>query len=108
MAITSQRLIFPTCYGSEFISHDLDLWAYANGVTLDFSRLGKPTGNGFIGAFNSKPRAECLNAHRFMSLEDAAEKLEAWRRHDNEERPHGAIGNKVPADLMKSVHDTSP
>ncbi len=44
----------------------------------------------------------------FMSLEDAAEKLEAWRRDYNEERPHGAIGNKVPADLIKSAHDTSP
>ncbi len=35
--------------GSEFISRDLDLWAYVNGVTLDFSRPGKPTDNGFIG-----------------------------------------------------------
>jgi putative transposase len=29
--------------GSEFISRDMDLWAYAKGVTLDFSRPGKPT-----------------------------------------------------------------
>lgn len=29
--------------GSEFVSRDLDLWAYINGVTLDFSRPGKPT-----------------------------------------------------------------
>jgi putative transposase len=29
--------------GSEFISRDLDLWAYRRGVTLDFSRPGKPT-----------------------------------------------------------------
>ncbi|MEY9278822.1 transposase InsO family protein [Bradyrhizobium yuanmingense] len=29
--------------GSEFVSHDLDLWAYQRGVTLDFSRPGKPT-----------------------------------------------------------------
>jgi transposase InsO family protein len=43
-----------------FISRDLDLWAYANDVTLDFSRPGKPTDNGFIEAFNSKLRAECL------------------------------------------------
>ena len=27
---------------------------------LDFSRPGKPTDNGFIEAFNSKLRAECL------------------------------------------------
>jgi putative transposase len=61
--------------GSEFISRDLDLWAYADGITLDFSRPGKPTDNAFIEAFNSKLRAECLNAHWFMSLEDAREKL---------------------------------
>ncbi|SIR21163.1 Integrase core domain-containing protein [Rhizobium sp. RU20A] len=28
--------------GSEFISRDLDLWAYHKGVVLDFSRPGKP------------------------------------------------------------------
>ena len=30
---------------SEFISRDLDLWAYAHNVTLDFSRPGKPIAN---------------------------------------------------------------
>lgn len=94
--------------GSEFISRDMDLWAYQRGVTLDFSRPGKPTDNAFIEAFNGRFRAECLNAHWFMSLEDAAEKLEAWRRDYNEERPLSAIGHKVPAELMKSAHDTSP
>ncbi|CCW19812.1 Mobile element protein [Sphingobium indicum BiD32] len=29
-------------HGSEFISRELDLWAYMKGVTLDFSRPGKP------------------------------------------------------------------
>ena len=61
--------------GSEFVSRDLDLWAYTHGVTLDFSRPGKPTENAFIEAFNSKLRAECLNAHWFMSLEDARKKV---------------------------------
>ena len=79
--------------GTEFVSRDLDLWAYQRGVTLDFSRPGKPTDNAFIEAFNSRFRAECLNAHWFMSLADAQEKLEDWRRYYNEERPHGAIGN---------------
>jgi putative transposase len=31
--------------GSEFISRDMDLWAYQRGVTLDFSRPGRPTDN---------------------------------------------------------------
>ena len=34
--------------GSEFVSRDLDLWAYAKGVALDFSRPGKPTDNAFM------------------------------------------------------------
>jgi transposase InsO family protein len=29
--------------GSEFVSRDLDLWAYQRDVTLDFSRPGNPT-----------------------------------------------------------------
>lgn len=47
--------------GSEFISRDMDLWAYQRGVILDFSRPGKPTDNAFIEAFNSKLRSECLD-----------------------------------------------
>ena len=52
--------------GSEFISRDLDLWAYQNDVILDFSRPGKPTDNAFIEAFNGRLRAECLNTHWFL------------------------------------------
>jgi putative transposase len=94
--------------GSEFVSRDMDLWAYQKGVTLDFSRPGKPTDNAFIEAFNGRFRQECLNTHWFMSLADAREKLEDWRRYYNEERPHGAIGNKVPIALTKSGDATSP
>jgi putative transposase len=94
--------------GSEFISRDLDLWAYANGVTLDFSRPGKPTDNAFIEAFNGRLRAECLNAHWFLTLADAQEKLEAWRSYYNEVRPHGAIGNRSPISLQHPDGAPSP
>src|SRR3569833_1382037 len=92
--------------GSEFVSRDLDLWAYQRNVTLDFSRPGKPTDNAFIESFNGKFRGECLNAHWFMSLDDAQQKCEAWRRDYNEVRPHSAIGNKPPSDMMNrsAVH----
>ena len=86
--------------GSEFISRDLDLWAYQKGVTLDFSRPGKPTDNAFIESFNGKFRAECLNTHWFMSLDDARSKMEEWHKDYNEVRPHSAIGNKPPVSLM--------
>lgn len=95
--------------GTEFVSKDLDLWAYTRGVVLDFSRPGKPTDNAFIESFNGKFRAECLNAHWFMSLEDAREKCEAWRRDYNEVRPDSAIGNKPPIALIgRSAADGPP
>ena len=61
--------------GTEFVSRDLDLWAYQRDVTLDFSRPGKPTDNAFIEAFNGRFRAECLNTHWFLSVADARKKF---------------------------------
>jgi putative transposase len=87
--------------GPEFISKELDLWAFMKDVTLDFSRPGKPTDNAFIESLNGKFRAECLNANWFLSLDEARRKCEAWRRDYNELRPHSAIGNKVPMELHR-------
>ena len=85
--------------GPEFISKDVDYWAYWNHVKLDFSRPGKPTDNAFIESFNARFRLECLNEHWFMSLEDAREKAERWRRDYNENRPHSSLGNITPEEF---------
>ncbi|GAA0603759.1 hypothetical protein GCM10009099_44590 [Caenispirillum bisanense] len=82
--------------GPEFVSKDLDLWAWSNGVTLDFSRPGKPTDNAFVESFNGSFRAEGLNAYWFLSLKDAQSKCEAWRQDYNTVRPHSAIGHRPP------------
>jgi len=34
-----------------------------------------------------------------LSLADDRQKMENWRRHDNEDRPHSAIGYNVPIAL---------
>jgi putative transposase len=87
--------------GSEFISKALDKWAYENQVNLDFSRPGRPTDNALIESFNGSFRDECLNAHWFLSLEDARQKIEAWRNDYNEYRPHSSLSNKTPAEFAK-------
>ena len=94
--------------GSEFISRDLDLWAYQNDVVLDFSRPGKPTDNAFIESFNGKFRAECLNTHWFLSLDDARQKMEEWRIDRNEVRPHSAIGYNPPISLVNPTAEQHP
>lgn len=88
--------------GPEFISKDLDLWAYWNKVKLDFIRPGKPTDNAFIESFNDKFRKECLNENWFLSLKDAEEKIEKWRQDYNTFRPHSSLGNKTPIEFAAS------
>jgi putative transposase len=85
--------------GPEFVSKVLDRWAYERGVTLDFSRPGKPTDNGFVESFNGRLRDECLDTHWFLSLADARSKIEAWRRDYNAHRPHSALGYLTPQEF---------
>lgn len=83
--------------GPEFAGRLLDQWAYFSGVELDFSRPGKPTDNSFIESFNARVRAECLNTSWFLSMEDARQRIEAWRQDYNHDRPHSALGDLTPA-----------
>ncbi len=85
--------------GPEFISKALDAWAYQNGVTLEFSRPGKPTDNAFVESFNGHFRAECLDQHWFASPEEAREIIEAWRIEYNTERPHQALKYGTPTEF---------
>ncbi len=87
--------------GPEFISKEVDRWAYTNNVVLDYSRPGKPTDNAFIEAFNSRFRQECLNEHWFLTMDDAYIKIEAWRTTYNSERPHSALGYRTPEEFIK-------
>ena len=89
--------------GSEFISKALDKWAYENGVTMDFSRPGKPTDNALIESFNGSFREECLNVHWFLPLEDAQEKVECWRQEYNRQRPHYSLNNQTPGEFIRSL-----
>jgi putative transposase len=89
--------------GSEFISRVLDKWASDLGITLDFSRPGKPMDNATIESFNGSFRDECLNVNWFLSMDDAREKVESWRRDYNEERPHSSLGNATPEEFAAQV-----
>jgi putative transposase len=82
--------------GSEFAGGRMDLWAYANKVTIDFSRRGKPTDNEIVESFNGRFREECLNTQWFESLEDAKEKIDGWRWDYNERRPHRSLQGLTP------------
>jgi len=87
--------------GPEFYGKDLDSWAYRNDVRLDFIRPGKPVENAYIESFNGRLRDECLNGEIFFSIEDAQQKLDAWRLDYNRSRPHGSLGNMTPEEFAR-------
>ncbi len=85
--------------GPECISRAVDAWACQRNITLDFIQPGKPTQNAFIASFNGKFRDQCRDRHWFTSLDDAIATIAAYRRHDNAERPHSALGNRTPGGI---------
>lgn len=81
--------------GAKFTGRALDAWAYWKKVKLEFIRPGKPIENAYIESFNGRLRDECLNDQVFLSIEDAQQKLEAWRIDYNEVRPHSSLENRT-------------
>lgn len=95
-------------HGTEFTSRVMDEWAYRRGVKLDFTTPGKPTENGHIESFNGKLRDECLNANQFLSIDDARQKIEAWRQDYNLRRPHSSLGNLTPYEYVQKGQKIGP
>ena len=57
--------------------------------------------NALIESFNGSFRDECLNVNWFLSLEDARDKIEAWRRGYNYFRPHSSLRNRTPNEFAE-------
>jgi putative transposase len=85
--------------GSEFAGNIMDEWAHERGIKLDFIRPGKPNDNAFVESFNGRLRDECLNEHRFLTLNEAQFVIEVWRKDYNEKRQHGSLDGLTPEEF---------
>lgn len=94
--------ILVTDNGPEFTSKALGQWTQEKNISLSFIRPGKPLENAYIESFNGRLRDECLNENWFISLDDAREKIEKWRKEYNNERPHSALNNLSPAEFIRA------
>ncbi len=52
-----------------------------------------------------KFRDECLDEHRFTTLQEAKDIIEAWRKEYNEERPHSSLDDKTPVEYIQHLLD---
>jgi len=59
--------------------------------------------NAFVESFNGRSRDECLNENLFSTLEDARDKITAWKEDYNNHRPHSALGNIPPAEFIENL-----
>lgn len=82
--------------GPEFRSEELDAWAYAHQVRLEFIQPGKPIQNAITESYNGRMRDECLNLHWFRTIEEARRTIAAHRDDYNRVRPHSALDGQTP------------
>jgi transposase InsO family protein len=68
-----------------------------HGITHRCTGVRCPTTTGKIERFHKTLRAELLTGHRFDSLAQAQQLLDAWVTDYNLHRPHQAIAMQVPA-----------
>ena len=91
--------------GTEFTSRIMDIWAWFNGVGLDFSRPGKPVDNAYIESFNGRVREKCLNLHWFTEMDEVKSILEIWKMEYNMIRPHSSLGYLSPVEYARSYRE---
>lgn len=89
--------------GPELTSRAILEWQNRTGVGWRYIEPGKPQQNGFIEAFNSRLRDECLNEEVFDSLGHARRVLARWRYDYNHIRPHMALGGLTPAAARRTL-----
>ena len=82
---------------SEFIARVLQQWLAQRGIKTLYIEPGSPWQNGHVESFNGSLRDECLDRELMLSVAEARVLIEDYRRHYNEERPHGGIGYRTPA-----------
>ena len=78
----------------------LSVWWIGLGIEVQFSRPACPQDNGSHERMHRTMKAECCKP---PSANGAAQqqRFDRWRKEFNEERPHEALGMRVPADVYR-------
>ena len=87
--------------GPEFVALALRGWLMRQQIATLYIDPGCPWQNGYGESFNGTVRDECLNMHIFVSLAEARVRLEAFRQHYNQDRPHSSLGYRSPIEFKQ-------
>jgi transposase InsO family protein len=80
----------------------LGVFLIEQGVRIAHAKPYHPQTLGKDERFHRSLKAEALSGPPFETMEEAAQKLERWRHVYNSERPHEALGMKVPIERYRT------
>jgi putative transposase len=100
-AITTSGALFQTCYGPEYISGKLLIWAEKRGITIQHIQPGQPQQNAYIERYNRTVRHEWLDQYIIETIEEAQDHATQWLWTYNNDRPNMGIGGITPAQKLK-------
>jgi transposase InsO family protein len=79
----------------------LSVWWIGLGIEVQFSRPACPQDNGCHERMHRTMKAECC-APPSANLPAQQQRFDRWRKEFNEERPHEALGMRVPAQVYQA------
>ena len=82
--------------GSEFVARTLQSWLAQRQVKTLYIEPSSPWQNGHVESFHGSLRDECLDRKLMLSVAEARVVIADYRRHYNEERPHGGLVYRTP------------
>ncbi len=88
--------------GPEFVAVAVQTWLRQRQIGTLYIDSGCPWQNGKQERFNGTVRDECLNMHQFSAVAEARVRLQGFRHHYNEQRPHSALGYQTPSEFKRA------
>ncbi len=79
----------------------LSVWWIGLGIEVQFSRPACPQDNGSHERMHRTMKAECCEPPS-ANLLAQQQRFDRWRKEFNEERPHEALGMRVPAQVYQA------
>ena len=87
--------------GLVFTSRGFTALVKGYGLRQEFITPHNPQQNGMVERVISTLKEQCMNRHRFKSLQHTSRVINDWIGFCNQRRPHNALGMKNPVEAFK-------
>jgi len=90
--------------GSQFLANKVRQTLQDLEALQEFTHVATPEENSFIEAYHSIVERTIERRYEFESIYDAALVMNRWKKHYNEKRLHGSLGDKSPQQIWNDYY----